>query len=168
MIRWLLIGLLVGAAFAADAPKDVYSESFRKGPGRITGQTLDLTLTAEQPSQEFKIADSNGRQRYVLRFVPDVRTGDGRPLGWFVRLVDTQHRLYESVLPTSSDLASDQKQAWWLDGRTFSKIPLAARRIFKVEQFYCVVQVKEAQRLNPGQPYLSRVEVSVQFTNTKP
>ena len=89
-------------------------------------------------------------------------------LGWFVRLVDSHHKIYDSVLPTSQDLARDQTQVWWFDARQFSKVPLQSKRIFKVEQFYCVVQVKDVKRLGPGQPYLNQMNVAVQLTNTKP
>jgi hypothetical protein len=40
--------------------------------------------------------------------------------------------------------------------------------VFKVEQFYCVMRVKDMKRLSPGQPYMNQMDVAVQFTNTKP
>lgn len=168
VIRWVLVVMLASTAFANDSGKVVYSEAFKKGPTRITEQTLEILLTPAQAKQEFKVFDGTGKQRYILRFVPDVPPGDTRILGWFVRLVDLRHRLYDSVLTTSPDLVRDQTQAWWLDGRQFAKIPLQAQRVFKVEQFYCVVQVKDAKRLGPGQPYLNQMDVAVQLTNTKP
>src|SRR5262249_18568758 len=139
VIRWIPIALLVSVA-VADSGKEVYSEAFRKGPSRITEGTVEVSLAPEHARQDFKIMDAAGQERYILRSVPDIPPGDTRILGWFVRLVDVRHRLYESILPTSQDLVRDHTQAWWLDGRQFSKIPLQARRVFKVEQFYCVVQ----------------------------
>lgn len=168
MIRWILIALLAGSAYAQDSEKVVYSEAFKKGATRITEQNLVVTLTPAQAKQEFKVLDSGGTQHYILRFVPDIRPGETRVLGWFVRLVDLRHKIYDSVLPTSPDLTRDQTQAWWLDGRQFAKVPLQSKRVFKVEQFYCVVQVKDVKRLGPGQPYLNQMIVAVQFTNTKP
>lgn len=171
MIRWMVVVLLASLALpgvADDSGKRMYSESFKKGATRVTEQTLDVTLTPEHAKQDFKILDSSGKPRYRLRFLPDVPPGDTKVLGWFVRLADAHHRIYDSVLPTSPDLARDTTQVWWLDGRQFSKIPLPTQRVFKVEQFYCVVQVKEVKRLAPGQPYLNQLDVSVQFTNTKP
>jgi len=168
VIRWMLIACLASAAFAADSAKSVYSESFKKGPTRIAEQALDVTLTVEQPRQEFKVNDITGNPRYLLRFAPEVHTGDPRILGWYVRLLDLHHKLYDSILPVSQDLTRDQAQVWWLDGRSFPKIPLETRRVFKVEQFYCVVQVKDVKRLGPGQPYLNQMNLNVQFTNNKP
>ena len=171
MFRWMFVALLACLTVpmvADDSGTRVYSESFKKGATRVTEQTLDVTLTPEHARQDFKIPDSFGKPRYTLRFVPDVPAGDTRILGWFVRLADAHHRIYDSVLPASPDLSRDAQQVWWLDSRQFSKVPLQAQRVFKVEQFYCVVQVKDVKRLGPGQPYLNQMDVTVQFTNTKP
>lgn len=169
--RWLWILFLVALTLpglADDKGTQVYSESFRKGATRITEQTFNVTLTAERPTQEFKILDSTGKQRYVLRFVPEISRGDTKVIGWFVRLADLHHRIYDTVLPTSPDVSRDVTQAWWFDGRPYAKIPLNAARVFKVERFYCVLQVKDSKRVRVGVPYFQQMEVAVQFTNTKP
>jgi hypothetical protein len=170
VIRWILVLLFASAALGAaeDSGKSVYSESFKKGATRVTEQTLGVTLTPEHARQDFKILDSSGKPRYTLRFMPDIPSGDTKILGWFVRLADAHHRIYDSVLPISPDLSRDTQQVWWLDARTYSKTPLQVQRVFKVEQFYCVIQVKEVKRLVPGQPYLNQMDIAVQFTNTKP
>lgn len=170
IIRSVLIaGLLLSAvAAAAQSPQPLYSESFKKGPTRISERTLEIILTPQNGQQEFPINDNTGKPRYTLRFVPDIAPGDTKVLGWFVRLADRHHKIYDSVLPTSPDLSQDSAQLWWLDACRFAKAPLQAERIFKVEQFYCVVQVKDVKRLLPDQPYLNQMNVSVQFTNTKP
>jgi hypothetical protein len=169
VIRWAWVVLLACLALpgvADDSGKQVYSESFKKGATRITEQTLDVTLTPEHPKQDFKVLDATGGPRYTLRFVPE-SSADARILGWFVRLTDAHHKIYESVLPVSPDLSRDEQQVWWLDGRQFSKLPLQTARVFKVEQFYCVVRVKDVKRMS-GQPYLNQLDLTVQFTNTKP
>ena len=171
MFRWMLVVFVVSVAVscvADDAGKRVYSESFKKGATRVTEQTLDVTLTPDHARQDFRVLDSLGKPRYTLRFVPDIQAGDTKILGWFVRLADARHKIYDSVLPVSQDLARDPQQFWWLDARQYSKTPLQAQRVIKVEQFYCVMQVKDAKRLIPGQPYLNQMDVAVQFTNTKP
>ena len=171
MSRWFWILFIVVTALslvAEDTKGQVYTESFRKGATRVTEQTFNVTLTAEKPTQEFKILDSSGKQRFVLRFVPDISRGDTKIVGWFVRLADLHHRIYDNVLPTSQDVTRDTKQAWWFDGRPYAKVPLTAVRVFKVEEFYCVLQVKESRRVVAGLPYFQQMEVAVQFTNTKP
>jgi hypothetical protein len=170
VFRWILVFLLTtgSVGVAEDAGKVVYSESFKKGATRITEQTLDVSLTPEHPKQDFKILDSLGKPRYTLRFVPDVPTGDTRILGWFVRLADGHHKIYDNILPVSPDLTRDSQQLWWLDGKPYAKTLLQTQRIFKVEQFYCVIQVKDVKKLVPTSAYLNQMLVSVRFTNTKP
>lgn len=161
----LWMGLTVAAQNSSRA---FYSESFKKGATRIAEQNLDITLTADRPKQDFPVNDISGKQRYILRFVPDTPRGDTRILGWFVRLVDLHHKIYDSVLPASPDLSRDTMELWWLDGRQYAKVPLHAARVFKLEQFYCVLQVKDVKRVAPGQPYLNQINIAVHFTNTKP
>ena len=170
ILRWMLVTLLasVPVAVAADSNKVIYSETFKKGATRITEQTLDVALTPDHARQEFKVLDSNGKPRYTLRFVPDIPTGDTKVVGWFVRLADAHHKIYDSILPTSPDVSQDTQQLWWLDAKPYAKTLLQAQRIFKVEQFYCVIQVKDVKRLVPAQSYLNQMNVAVQFTNTKP
>ena len=168
--RWIPVALLATATVcvAADSSKVIYSETFKKGATRITEQTLDVALTPEHARQEFKVLDSNGKPRYILRFVPDIPTGDTKVVGWFVRLTDAHHKIYDSILPTSPDVSQDAQQLWWLDAKPYAKTLLQAQRVFKVEQFYCVIQVKDVKRLVPSQAYLNQMNVAVQFTNTKP
>jgi hypothetical protein len=171
VFRWMLVVFLVSVSIscvADDTGKRVYSESFKKGATRVTEQTLDVTLTPDHARQDFRVLDSLGKPRYTLRFLPDIPAGDTKILGWFVRLTDDHHKIYDSVLPMSPDFARDPQQFWWLDARQYSKTPLDVQRVFKVEQFYCVIHVRDAKRLAPGQPYLNQMNVAVQFTNTKP
>ena len=170
ILRWMLVTLLasVPVAVAADSNKVIYSETFKKGATRVTEQTLDVALTPDHARQEFKVLDSNGKPRYTLRFVPDIPTGDTKVVGWFVRLADAHHKIYDSILPTSPDVSQDTQQLWWLDAKPYAKTLLQAQRVFKVEQFYCVIQVKDVKRLVPAQSYLNQMNVTVQFTNTKP
>ncbi len=170
VFRWILIALLATAsvALAEDSTKSVYSESFKKGVTKITEQTLDVALTPEHAKQEFKVLDSLGMPRYTLRFVPDIPNGDTRIVGWFIRLTDEHHKIYANVLPASQDPSRDAQQLWWIDAKPYAKTPLQAQRVFKVEQFYCVIQVKDVKRAIPERPYVKQMDVAVHFTNTKP
>jgi len=181
--RWIIVALFflslaaIGVAEDVkedtnrDAKKDtktVYSESFKKGATPITERTLDVTLTPENAKPEFKIMDSEGSPRYTLRFIPDIPTGDTRIVGWFVRLADLHHKIYDNVLATSPDFSQDAQQAWWLDAKPYAKITLQTRRVFKVEKFYCVLAVKDVKRLVPDRPYVNQMDITVQFTHTRP
>jgi hypothetical protein len=163
-----LLACLSAYGFADDAAKQVYSESFKKGATKITEVTFDVTLTPDHAKQDFKVLDSTGSPRYTLRFLPETSQGDTKITGWFVRLLDAHHKIYDSVLPTSPDITLDERQIWWLDGRPYAKTPLQTTRVFKVEQFYCVVKVKDLKRLTPEKPFFSELDLTVQFTNTKP
>jgi hypothetical protein len=170
VFRRTLFLFLVSVAvtsLADEAGKRVYSESFKRGATRVTEQTMDVKLTADHAWQDFKILDSLGKPRYTLRFLPDIPAGDTKILGWFVRLADAHHKIYDSVLPCRRIWLAIRR-IWWLDARQYSKTPLLAQRVFKVEQFYCVIQVKDAKRLAPGQVYMNQMQVAVQFTNTEP
>src|SRR5262249_34278504 len=114
------------------------------------------------------VLDSNGSPRYTLRFLPEISQGDTKITGWFVRLLDAHHKIYESVLPTSPDITLDERQIWWLDGRLYAKTPLQTMRVFKVEQFYCVIKVNDLKRLVPEKPFFAELDLTVKFTNTKP
>jgi len=164
----LVLVATVFPVFADETEQKVYSESFRKGSTQVTEQSFDVTLTLEQPRAEYKVVDSNGSARYMLRFIPEVSRGDTKVIGWFVRLADLHHKIYDNVLPVAQDLSRDTTQLWWLDGRQYSKVPLETTRIFKVERFYCTVQVKHVARLTAGLPYLKQLDLVVRFTNTKP
>ena len=164
----LLLAAITLPVLADDSTPKFYSDTFKKGATQVTEQTLDVTLTPQQATQEFKVLDSTGKQRYTLRFLPDISRGDTKVVGWFVRLVDLHHKIYDSVLPTSPDVTRDTTQVWWLDARPYAKIPLKTARVFKVEQFYCLVRVKDVKRLSAEQAYLNEMDVTVQFTNTKP
>lgn len=170
MYRWIMLFVLTSTSvsLADDAVKTVYSDSFKKGATRVTEQTADVTLTPETARPEFKVLDSYGKPRYTLRFVPDIPMGDTKIVGWFVRLADAHHRIYDNILPISPDLSRDTQQLWWLDAKPYAKTTLQARRVFKVEQFYCVIQVKDVKRLIPDKAYVKEMAVLVQFTNTKP
>ncbi len=169
MIRWILIVLLTAVTGVADdAKKTLYSDSFKKGATRITEQTLDVPLSPENPKPEFKVLDSFGKPRYTLRFLPDTPNGDTKIVGWFVRLVDAHHKIYDNILPVSPDVSQDTQQLWWLDAKPYAKTPLRVQRVFKVEQFYCVIQVKDVKRLIPDKAYVKEMDTTVQFTNTKP
>ena len=170
MIRWTLAVLLITASVgvADDAGKIVYSESFKKGATKVTEETVDVILTPENAKPEYKVLDSFGKPRYSLRFVPDTPNGDTKIVGWFVRLADAHHKIYDNILPTSPDLTRDSQQLWWLDAKPYAKTTLQVQRVFKVEQFYCVVWVKNVKRLIPTSAYVNQMDVSVRFTNTKP
>jgi hypothetical protein len=66
------------------------------------------------------------------------------------------------------DTAQDTTQVGWLDPGKFAKIPITRERVVKVDGFFCILQVKNYHFVNPDQPYLDHVTLSVRFTNSMP
>jgi hypothetical protein len=161
-----LIGLDTTAQTAVSF---VYVESFRKGPTRVTEQTLQVDLDPHNPTCEIRVKDQGGRDRYRFVCSPQlVGEGDDRIIGWQVRMVDLHHKMYNNVLLTSPDVTQDRTQIGWLDPGKFAKIPLTSERVVKIDNFYCVVQVKDFHFVTQQQPYLDHMRVDVRFTNTLP
>ncbi len=166
----LTISLLVTvASFSQTSASFVYVQSFRKGPTQVTEQSLEVDLDPLNPACQIRVKDRGGRDRYSFVCVPQrAGTGDDRIVGWQVRLADLQHKLYNNVLMPSPDATQDKTQVGWLDPGKFAKIPLTTERVIKVDNFYCVVQVKDFHFVTQEQPYVDHMKIGVRFTNTLP
>ena len=69
----------------------------------------------------------------------------------------------------SDDPKNDAKNALCrLWPSTFAAVPVGARRIMKVDNFYVVLQVKAYHLTPPDSPYLDSMTVQVEFRNTDP
>jgi hypothetical protein len=116
-----------------------------------------------------RIKDESGTERYLFSCVPErVGQGDDRILAWQVRLADLHHKIYPNVLMSSPDAAQDKGPVWMLDPGKFARIPVKAERVFRVDGFYCEVQVSDYHFATQQQPYLDRMVIDVRFTNTNP
>ena len=171
----LLFGVTLLAVHlgAQSQVKPVYVESFRQGRGRISEQTMVANLSTQAPNFTATIKDSEGLARYHFSLEPHrVGEGDEGILSWRVLLVDSRRRYLGNVLVATKPpaLLSDgpQDRAWWLDPNPYATVPLLAKRVFKVEDFYCVVQVRDHHFLFLGRPLLEFMSVEVQFTDTDP
>jgi len=161
--------LLVAGLWAQNTVSFVYVESFRKGSTRITESNFEVALDTSQPACRIAVKDDIGRDRYLLVCAPQrAATGDDRIVGWQVRLADLRHKMYENVLMPVTDPSQDATQIGWLDPGKFAKIPITRERVIKVDSFYCVVQVKDYHFTTLEQPYLDRINLTVEFTNTRP
>lgn len=146
-----------------------YVESFRKGPTRVTEQTLQVDLDPRNSTCEIRVKDQSGKDRYSFACVPQrVGAGDDRITAWQVKLADLQHRIYPDVFMPTPDPTEDHTQIGWLNPGKFAKIGLNTERVVKVDNFYCVFRVTDSHFVAPGQPYLDRLTLDVRFTNTMP
>ena len=170
---WLLCLVTTGAPlFSQTSPAPVYVESFRKGPTKIKEQTLHINLDAKNPKYETRIPDSDGDMHFVLSLTP-LRVGEEDPsiLSWKASLVDIHRKIYGNLLfPYRDDLSNKgpQGNAPTLDPSPYAIVPVRARRVVKVENFYCSIEVKQYHFVVPGQPHLDSMNVEVQFTNANP
>jgi hypothetical protein len=170
---WLLFfAQLTAPLFAQASPVPVYVESFRRGSTKIKEQTLQVNLNVKNPTYQANIRDSDGDSHFVLSLTP-LRVGVEDPsiLSWKASLVDVHRKIYGNLLFPYRDQLYDkgpQGNAPALDPSPYAIIPVRTKRVIKVENFYCSLEVKQYHFVMPGQPHLDSMTVEVQFTNTNP
>ena len=170
--RLFFFSLGMASLFAQTVPAPVYVESFRKGPTRIKEQTLQINLNVKNSTYQAAIPDSDGDPHFILSLTP-LRIGVEDPsiLSWKASLVDVHRKIYGNLLfPYRDPLYNKgpQGNAAALDPNPYAIIPVRTRRVVKVENFYCSIEVKQYHFVVPGQPHLDSMSVEVQFTNRNP
>jgi hypothetical protein len=169
-----LLGVLTLAAhsWAQAIPKPVYVESFRKGSTRLAELLLVANLSSQNADYKATVKDSKAKDRYQLSLEPVREEGGAeRIASWRVLLIDRHRRYLGNYLVADKppEALSDRPQdrAWWLDPSPYAIVPLLARRVFKVEDFYCVIQVKDYHVL-PENHLPDSMTVEIRFTGTDP
>ena len=166
LLAILLFTAIPSVAQSAIVP--VYAESFRQGSTRVIEQRFEVKLTPRDSTYRERIKDSRGADRYVFSIAPQGPEGDSEITSWQVKLADLHHVIYDNVLRVSQESSGPKDALWWLDPSKFAQIPVAAKRIVKVENFYVVLQVKAFHFTPPDSPYLDSMTVAVELTNTDP
>jgi hypothetical protein len=168
----LILGLAVlsvAGMSAQSTPPTIYAESFRKGPTRITEANAEVKLTPETATYRERIKDSHGSDRYELTISPQGPEGDTKIGSWRVSVRDLHHIIYSNILLADQEGSADpENDLGWLNPDRYSRIPVKAKRIMKVDGFYVAVQVKELHFSQPDSPYLDSMTVQVGFTNDDP
>jgi hypothetical protein len=167
-----MVPVLFLAAFLLRAQEHnsfVYVEGFRKGSTRIRESTYQVDLDPKNPTCAIRVKDqSSGRDRYQFNCEPEHPSpGDGRIIGWQIKLSDLSHRIYPNVLMPSPDPTQDAKQIGWLDPGKFAKIALTTERVVKVDNFYCIFRVADSHLVDGG-PYLDHLTLVIAFSNQMP
>jgi hypothetical protein len=159
----------VAQTWAQDHNETFYAESFRQGATQVEEESFEAKLDSHTGIYRDRIKDSRGKDRYALTIIPQGPEGDDKITSWQVKLADLHHTIYDNVLLASQEPSSEPKNnLWWLDPKKFSAVPIGARRIIKVDNFYVALQVK-AYHFTPGDsPYLDSMSVEVKFSNTDP
>jgi len=151
----------------------VYIESWKKGSTTVRKRTIRISLTDSKPKFETSLIDSNGRKRYVLSILPDNTDGLAPVYSWGVNLVEVGDKSGANLLCRTNDREQDYFTAgdyvWWLDPSEDPKpfVPFLAKRVVKVEGFYCVIRVQD-YKLTANQKAVESISVLVQFTNRSP
>ena len=172
--KWCLLAavLLAMPLWPQATPASVYVESFRKRPVKIEDETFQVNLDAKNPTYQGQVKDSEGNDRYKLSFTPmRVGSGDDRILSWRASLVDTKHPVYgDLLLPSRNPDLNEGREGHVarLDANPYALIPLTAKRVIKVDEFYCVLQVQKHHLLVPERSYVDSMSVEVKFTNINP
>jgi len=172
--RLLLIVFCTAMPLAAQsAATEIYAESFRQGSTRVVEDSFDIKLTPQDPIFRERIKDLGGNNRYAFSIVPKGPEGDTKITSWQGTMADLQHPIYSNVLLVSPNPSDDPKddaknalcRLW---PSTFAPVPVGAKRIMKVDQFYVVLQVKAYHFTPPESPYLDSMVVRFAFSNTDP
>lgn len=159
-------------AVAQTAVKPAYAESFRKGPTKIKETILQVNLDTHTPSYRIPVKDASGKDHFVFSLIP-VRVGeeDSRILAWQASLEDVHTRVYGNLLLPSRDPYLNESEAGKvsrLDPNPYAVVRAEAKRVIKVESFYCVLQVTAYHRITPERLHLESMTVDIQFTNSNP
>jgi len=171
-----LVPVIMCAAMRLNAQStapDVYAESYRQGSTHIIEESFEVKLTPQDSLYRERIKDSRGNDRYAFSIIPQGPEGDTKITSWQGKLADLQHPIYDNVLLVSPNPSDDPKNEgknalFRLWPSNVAAVPVRARRIMKVDNFYVVFEVKAYHFTPPESPYLDSMTVEVEFRNTDP
>lgn len=170
----LVLGLLAVfciavSVFSQSGPPIIYVESFRHGSTRITEEGFDLKLTPGNATYRESVKDAQGKDCYELTIAPVMPGGDVKVTSWNVTLRDLRHSFYRNVLMAEQTPSEEAKNnVFWLNPKQSAPVPLRAKRIMKIEDFYMVIQVKDLHFTPLDSPYLDSMAISFALTNSDP
>lgn len=136
-----------------------YAESWKKGPRQVKERGFRIQFAKQDQEYKRVLEDSSGETRYTLSVVPTV-TLEGQQVGWNVRLREegSQDSLLQPGLGIGNWFRQEDSIAvlYPADYPTVQlgdplHVPLSAKRVIKVESFYCIIQVR-AYKLAPSEP----------------
>jgi hypothetical protein len=166
IVAFVMVG---GSLLGQSDSPTMYAESFRQGSIQITEEAFVTKLSPQNASYRERIKDSRGEDRYELTVTPHVLEGGNQITSWEVKLGDLRHRIYSNILVAEQEPSPDAKNNLWrLDPNRFSPVPIRAKRIMKVDDFYVVIQVKDLHFTPLDSPYLDSMAVQFSFTNSDP
>jgi hypothetical protein len=150
-----------------------YVESWKKGPRQVKERSFHIQFTKQDAEYERVFEDSTGEIRYAQSVVPIVTLKRQR-VGWYVRLREdgTKHSFLQPERGIGHHFAQENSVAvlYPADYPTVQlgdllHVPLSARRVIKVESFYCIIQVS-AYKLASKRIGFTSISVDIDLTNT--
>ena len=169
---FILWTLLCALAPAQNVPNPVYAVSFRKGSTKVGEATLHAVVDDKNPNYRVKVKDSAGNEHFEFSLTPiRIGEGDNSILSWQAGLEDVHRRVFGNLLLPNRDVFFNENpagKAAELNPNPYAVAPFAAKRVIKVEDFYCVLQVTKSHRRMPDKWQLDSMEMDVQFTNSNP
>ena len=165
----LAVFFIAVSVFSQSGPPIIYVESFRHGSTRITEEGFDLKLTPGNATYRESVKDAQGKDCYELTIAPVMPGGDVKVTSWNVTLRDLRHSFYRNVLMAEQVPSDEAKNnVFWLNPKQSAPVPLRAKRIMKIEDFYMVIQVKDLHFTPLDSPYLDSMAISFALTNSDP
>lgn len=175
----LVLFLVTAALHHQSTPYVFYVESWKRGTGRVQEQKLCVRLSAARPEYETSIRDASGEVRYRLSVWPGrASESNSDIIEWSVELIEIAQGNDVNLLTPSNDPQQDyfnaQDRIWWLYpvgnpqsiAAETDVVPFLARRVVKVENFYCIIQVKD-YRFRQGEiGVFDSITIEVEFTNS--
>ena len=153
-----------------------YAESWKKGETQIEEQKYFINLNTKNLKFEVLVKDNSGTPTYKLLVEPPIqaKTGTYSEGNWVVQLFNTNSSTellrtsktvgdYLPVEDTFNWLYPVEDRDWKKTG--FLGIPLSAKRVFKVEGFFCVITVKSYNLNREKWRGLDSIEIEIELTN---
>lgn len=149
-----------------------YAESWKKGTRQVKEQTLNIKLDGAHPTFEASIPDSSEKYFYHLQIQRVAVEANGE--FWKIQLRQTRDGL--TLLKIKEDSGHVFHKEDYMDlfypveEEDFRKtgyfgVPLSAKRIFKIENFYCSIQVKSYSLNEAKWRVIDSIEIEIEFTN---
>jgi hypothetical protein len=154
--------------------QEFYIESWKKGKTQIQEKKLLLKLNKNKPDYETVLPDSKGRIRYQLSVWAGRGKDNSNIIEWWVELFDVADKSRVNLLKPSNDPQQDfftaKDQPSWLYPTSDKEIklgiiPFQDKRVIKIENFYCIIQVKNYQFHQKNHGALKSITVEIQFVN---
>jgi hypothetical protein len=171
--------LLPLASFGQENPKVFYVNSWKKGERKIREQKFVIELNQTNPKFKTRIYDASGKARYKLSISHHpIKKGSNLYEYWWIDLSEIGSRRNSKLLsvegpgPPGDNFPKEDNIGWLYpleDPKIFtdfvSAYPILAKRVIKVEGFYCIIRVTNYTMPSSNPKAVESLTVEIEFTN---